>query len=323
MNAGTKTLLLVLLALASIWTGLDVGSVHLGTGELLGVLTGKSNELARTLILDIRLPRTLSAFTVGGLLALSGLLLQALLRNPLADPYVLGVSGGASAGALIAILLGMGISLVNVSAFAGAMVSVLLVFGLGRVRGSSDTVGLILTGVIVAAGWGALVSLLLVLGSNSSIQGMLFWLMGDLSRAGNYFIALSILVVGGVLAWTMARPLNLSVQGDKVVAALGSNPDRVRIGIYLLASMLTATAVSVAGNIAFVGLIVPHLLRLSGTSDHRILVPQVILLGGSLLLLSDTLARTILAPQQLPVGIITAFIGVPIFLYLLIKGRNQ
>jgi iron complex transport system permease protein len=322
MKPGTKTLLLLLLALACIWMGLVIGSTDVGSRDLFGLLAGKQNESARILILDIRLPRTLSAFAVGGLLALSGLLLQALLRNPLADPYVLGISGGASLGALLAMLLGFGLTITHVSAFSGAMLSMFLVFSIGRVRRGSDAIGLLLTGVIVAAGWGALISLVLVVGSDTSIQGMLFWLMGDLGHAQQYSLALMILLAGTFIAWALARALNLAVQGDHVVAALGSNPQRVRYAIYFLASVLTGTAVSLAGNIAFVGLVVPHLLRLAGVTDHRVLVPQVVLLGGSLLLISDTLARTIIAPQQLPVGIITAFLGVPIFLYLLIKSRQ-
>ena len=254
---------------------------------------------------------------------MSGLLLQALLRNPLADPYVLGVSGGASVGALLAILLGFGLTITHVSAFSGAFLSMLLVFGLGRARSDSSGIGLLLTGVIIAAGWGALISLILVLGTDTNIQGMLFWLMGDLSHAQRYSFSVVALLAGTLMAWVLARPLNLAVQGDRVIAALGSNPKRVRTLVYFLASLLTATAVSLAGNIAFVGLVVPHLLRLTGTTDHRVLVPQVVLLGGSLLLLSDTLARSIVAPQQLPVGIITAVLGVPVFLYLLIKGRQQ
>jgi len=323
MKTGTKTLLLVLLSLACLWMGLVTGSTDIGSQDLFGLLMGKQNEAAHLLILDIRLPRTLTAFTVGGLLALSGLLLQALLRNPLADPYVLGISGGASLGALLAILLGFGLTVIHISAFSGSMLSMLLVFSLGRVRSGNDAIGLLLTGVIVAAGWGALISLILVIGTDTNIQGMLFWLMGDLSHARQHLLASVVLLAGTIIAWTLARPLNLAVQGDQVVAALGSNPQRLRYTIYFMASVLTGTAVSLAGNIAFVGLVVPHLLRLTGTTDHRILVPQVVLLGGSLLLISDTLARTVIAPQQLPVGIITAFLGVPIFLYLLIKSRRQ
>ncbi|MGW8247747.1 MAG: FecCD family ABC transporter permease [Acidiferrobacterales bacterium] len=323
MKTGTKTLILLLLSVACIWIGLVFGSTDVGTHDLFDLLTGKENTSAQILILDIRLPRTLAAFTVGGLLALSGLLLQALLRNPLADPYVLGVSGGASLGALLAILLGFGLTVTHASAFSGAMLSMLLVFSLGRVRSGNDAIGLLLTGVIVAAGWGALISLILVIGTDTNIQGMLFWLMGDLGRARQYSLGIIVLVTGTIIAWILARPLNLAVQGDRVVAALGSNPQRVRYAIYFLASVLTGTAVSLAGNIAFVGLVVPHLLRLTGATDHRVLVPQVVLLGGSLLLISDTLARTIIAPQQLPVGIVTAFLGVPGFLYLLIKSRAQ
>lgn len=322
MSSATKSLLLILLATVCLWLGLAVGSTDVGNHDLVDLLLGRQNESARILIVDIRLPRTLSAFVVGGLLALSGMLLQALLRNPLADPYVLGISGGASLGALSAMLLGFGLTLTHASAFAGAMLSMLLVFSLGRVRSGADSLGLLLTGVIVAAGWGALISLLLVTGADTNIQGMLFWLMGDLSHALDYPLAALVLLVGLMIAWILARPLNLLVQGDRVVASLGTHPQRLRYTVYFLASILTGTAVSLGGNIAFVGLIVPHLLRLAGSTDHRVLVPQSVLLGGSLLLISDTLARSLMAPQQLPVGIVTAFIGVPVFLFLLIKSRQ-
>lgn len=322
MNTPARSLLLVVLALFCFWLGIATGSTDIDTIEVLQVLSGSRGGLGETLLFDIRLPRAISAFAIGGLLALSGMLLQALLRNPLADPYVLGVSGGASVGALAALTLGLGMALTHAGAFAGAMVSMLLVFGLGRLRGSGDTLGLILTGVIVAAGWGALISLMLVITPDTNIQGMLFWLMGDLGQAIHYQPALVLLFIGLAVAWLLARPLNLLIRGEKTVAALGTHPVRLRITVYLLASILTGAAVSLGGNIAFIGLVTPHLLRLAGSNDHRILVPHCVLLGGSLLLLSDTIARSLLAPQQLPVGIITALIGIPLFLYLLLKSRT-
>lgn len=322
MSPVRRSLLLVVLALSSLWFGISSGSADIDMAELVAILLGNSTGTGELLVLDIRLPRVLSAFAVGGLLALSGVLLQALLRNPLADPYVLGISGGASVGALLALIMGLGVTATHGSAFFGAMLSMLLVFSLGRVDRGGDTLGLLLTGVIVAAGWGSIISLLLVISPDTNIQGMLFWLMGDLGSALMFAPAAIALLIGMILAWLMARPLNLLVQGELVVAALGSNPVRLRLAVYLLASILTGTAVSLGGNIAFVGLVVPHLLRLSGSTDHRQLVPHAVLLGGALLVSSDTLARTIIAPQQLPVGVITAFIGVPVFLLLLIKGRR-
>jgi len=321
MNTPARTLLLIILALVCFWLGISTGSTDMGATEVMRVLAGNQVGLGETLLFEIRLPRAISAFTVGGLLALSGMLLQALLRNPLADPYVLGVSGGASVGALTALMLGLGMVITHVSAFVGAMVSMLLVFGLGRLRGSGDILGLVLTGVIVAAGWGALISLLLVVSPDTNIQGMLFWLMGDLGQALHYQAALVLLLVGLAVAWLLARPLNLLVRGEQIVAALGTHPVRLRIAVYFLASILTGAAVSLGGNIAFIGLVTPHLLRLAGSNDHRLLVPHCVLLGGSLLLLSDTIARSVVAPQQLPVGIVTALIGIPLFLFLLLKSR--
>ncbi len=323
MNNTTRSFVLILFSVMCLWLGITIGSTDIPTSEIISVLSGKHSPLTETLLFEVRLPRVVSSFIVGALLALSGALLQALLRNPLADPYVLGVSGGASVGALIAILLGLGIAVVNISAFIGSMISMLIVFGLGRMRSSGDTLGLLLTGVIVAAGWGAVISLLLVISPNTSIQGMLFWLMGDLGNANDYGFTSVLLFTGLIAAWVLARPLNLLVQGENVVAALGTHPVYLRFAIYFMASIMTGAAVSLGGNIAFIGLITPHLLRLAGSNDYRLLIPHCVLLGGSLLLLSDTLARSILAPQQLPVGIITACIGVPVFLYLLIRSRQH
>lgn len=322
MTPAGRTLLLLALSLMALVVGLGSGSSHTGLVELADVLAGKGSALDRAVLLDLRLPRVLSAYAVGGLLAVSGALLQALLRNPLADPYILGVSGGAAVGALLALLFGAGYVLTSSSAFAGALLSMLLVFGLGHWRGTSNSLTLLLTGVVIAAGWGAVTSLLLIISPDTRVQGMLFWLLGDLGQAVDYGPALAILVIGAVVSWALARPLNLLTRGELVLASLGTDPRRLRITVYFLASLLTAVAVSLAGSIAFVGLVTPHLLRLLGGSDHRVLIPQCVLLGGSFLLLADTLARTIAAPQQLPAGIITALIGIPVFLFLLLRGRR-
>jgi iron complex transport system permease protein len=200
--------------------------------------------------------------------------MQVLLRNPLADPYVLGVSGGAATGALLALLFGLGSLWLHGAAFSGALFSMLLVFGLSHGRGSWTTSRLLLTGVVVAAGWGA------------------------------------------------ARSLNILTHGELAAASLGVRIKFLRRLIYLLASLLTATAVTLAGTIGFVGLIVPHMLRLAGVRDHRVLLPAAVLLGGCLLIVADTLARTLLAPRQLPVGVLTALVGVPLFLALLHHSRT-
>lgn len=314
------TLLLLILVPVCLLFAVRTGSVPLDTATLWRVLSGQDHGLNATLILDLRLPRALSAFAVGGLLALAGALLQVLLRNPLADPYILGVSGGAAVGALGSLLLGLGSAWVSGSAFAGSLVTMSLVFGLSHTRGVWTQTRLLLTGVVVATGWGAIISVLLVFAPTDRVQGMLFWLMGDLSQATRPGVGLAVLAVGVLLILPLGRALNLYARGEQVAAALGENVTFIRRSVYVAASLLTASAVTLAGSVGFVGLIVPHLLRLLGETDYRRLLPNAVLLGGSFMLLADTLARSVLAPMQLPVGTVTALLGTPVFLYLLTRS---
>ena len=310
---------LALLALASGALALAVGSVRVPLTEVFATLLGNgSNEVVRSL----RLPRALSGFACGGLLALSGALLQVLLRNPLADPYVLGVSGGASVGALLAMLFGFAAAGINGLAFAGALSAMLVVFGLSRGDGSWTQTRLLLTGVIVAAGCGAVVALLLSIAPDQQLRGMLFWLMGDLSQTGQPELMLAALALLVLLSLPFARELNLLARGADVALTLGVPVARLRFGVYLVASLATAVAVTQAGSIGFVGLIVPHLVRLAVGNDQRLLLPASALAGGTLLVLADTLARSVIAPQQLPVGVLTALIGVPAFLLLLARDAR-
>ena len=322
IRASHLTMLLLLAAPASIAFALSMGSADLNLGELRQALIGDGTSLDAAIVRELRLPRALSAFAVGGLLALSGALLQVLLRNPLADPYILGVSGGAAAAALLSILLGLGTAWVMGSAFAGSLVSTFLVFSLSRLDGAWTQTRLLLTGVVVAAGWGALISFLLVISPDGDLHTMLFWLMGDMSRAAHPLFANAILLAGLALSLGLARSLNLLARGDLAAAALGENPARVRVSVYFIASLLTAAAVTVAGSIGFVGLIIPHIIRLLTGADHRSLLPNTVLLGGCFLVLADTVARTAVVPIQLPVGVITALLGVPVFLFLLTHTRN-
>jgi iron complex transport system permease protein len=255
------------------------------------------------------------------MLAVSGCLMQVLLRNPLADPYILGVSGGAALFALLGLSLGLAMAWTPLLALAGALVAVLIVFGLARGDGPWSGTRLLLTGVVTAAGWGALISLVLATGPDNSLRGMLFWLMGDLSYARLPAWTLAVLALCLLLVLANARRLNVLSMGETTARLLGESTQHLLWGIYFLSSLLTATAVSVAGSIGFVGLIVPHLMRLLVGSDHRILIPSAALFGGAFLVLSDTLARTVMAPRQLPVGVITALLGVPLFLALLNRAR--
>jgi len=312
-------LLVILLAttLAGLLFALASGSAAITLNELITVLSGGGEALQRAVIIELRLPRAVVAATTGALLALAGALMQVLLRNPLADPYILGISGGAAVAALSGMLFGLGGLWLTGSAFIGALLAMTLVFGLARSQGEWTPTRLLLTGVVVAAGWGAIISFILAVAPQTHLRGMLFWLMGDLSHADHFGTGLLVVALGLLLALPLARNLNVIAHGELQARALGIDTARLRLTLYLLASLLTAAAVTQAGSVGFVGLIVPHLLRLAGLRDHRLLLPASALLGATLLLFADTLARTLLAPQQLPVGVVTALIGVPLFLYLL------
>ncbi|MDB2375304.1 iron ABC transporter permease [Gammaproteobacteria bacterium] len=306
-----------LLAFTAILGSLLSGSVDLSFSDLMSYVLGDLPDLQRQVLEDIRLPRTLAAFVTGAALALAGVLMQVLLRNPLADPYILGLSGGAAVGALASIMLGLGGWWLSGTAFVGALISVGVVFGIASRAGSWSTTHLLLTGVVVSAGWGALINLMLSTSASASVQGMLFWLMGDLSQSSVGPAQIGVLVVGAGLAMRAARSLNVLVRGDLVAASLGVDIKRLRLSLFFGASLLTVIAVTTAGSVGFVGLVVPHMLRLIGARDHRVLIPFSLLTGGTFLVVADTLARTLLAPQQLPVGVITALIGVPSFIAIL------
>lgn len=309
-------LTLCLLAVGGFGVALMAGSLRVPPGEVLGALFGQGQDSAE-IVLELRLPRAIAAFACGGLLALAGALMQVLLRNPLADPYVLGISGGAGVGAMFALMLGLPLLAVDSLAFAGALGAMFIVFGLAHGDGSWTQTRLLLTGVIVAAGCGALVALMLAIADENRLRGMLFWLMGDLGQSTQWWPALLALGLGLALAMPFARELNLLARGQMQAQALGVAVGRLRWVIYLLASLATAASVTTAGSIGFVGLVVPHLVRLAAGNDQRLLLPASALAGGSLLVLADTAARTLIAPQQLPVGVLTALIGVPVFLFLL------
>ncbi len=276
-------------------------------------------------ILALRAPRAVSGFAVGGLLALAGAMMQLLLRNPLADPYVLGVSGGAAAGALLfGILLPGSAAGLQGGALAGALLATLLLLALARQRMTSAAaiepasgVALILNGVMVSAGFGAIVTLLLSVTSDASLRGALFWLMGDIDT--DSYNGMSWIVLALLLVWAVrhATALNVLSHGVATAQLLGIPAARLRLSLLVLASVATAAAVAVAGAIGFIGLVVPHALRIIIGNDQRILLPASVMVGGSTLVLADLAARTLFTPVQLPVGVATALIGVPIFLYLL------
>jgi iron complex transport system permease protein len=285
--------------------------------QILSSFSATEPNLNSQVLQEIRIPRTLAAFVTGGLLALSGAIMQVLLRNPLADPYILGISGGAAVGALSAILLGASGFWLSNAAFAGALFSIVLVFGIANRFGNWSVTRLLLTGVVISAGWGAVINILLTSSSTNNVQSMLFWLMGDLSQSRVSSVHLILLLAGLVGGLAVSRSLNVLIRGELFALSLGVNIKPLRLVLFFSASVFTATAVTIAGSVGFVGLIIPHMLRLMGARDHRVLIPACLLLGGSFLVLADSLARTVIAPQQLPVGVVTAVIGVPAFILIL------
>jgi iron complex transport system permease protein len=313
---------LTVLAVASILAAMAFGSATIGVGEAIGTLGGDAPDHIRALVMDLRLPRALTAFGVGGLLAVAGVLMQVLLRNPLAEPYILGSSGGAAVAALLGMLLGWGSTLVDLAAFSGAMAATLLVFSIAQGTGSWTPTRLLLTGVVLAAGFSAATTLLLALSPDQNLRGMLFWLMGDLSFAYNPARSLWLLAAITISGGLVARHLNVLARGELQAAIVGLPVATFRLIIFAVTALATAVSVTTVGVIGFIGLVVPHLIRLVAGSDHRIVLPASALAGGSLLVIADTLARTVMAPRQLPVGALTAALGVPLFLVLMSRSRR-
>jgi iron complex transport system permease protein len=314
--------LLIVVALVCLAAALASGSESLPLSRVARVIAGGGSAGERDLILGLRLPRALCALAVGGLLSLAGVLMQVLLRNPLADPYILGTSGGAAVGALAAILLGLSPWAVDAGAFAGALASMLVVFAVAHGSGSWTPTRLLLTGVVLAAGLSAVIGLLLTLSPEQGIHGMLFWLMGDFSFAHSPAPLLVVLAVGTLASLAGARELNVLARGETLAAILGQRVALVQTGIFVGAALLTAVAVTAAGTIGFIGLVVPHMIRLLTGSEHRRVIPAAVIAGGCLLVVADTLARTVMAPRQLPVGTLTALLGVPLFLLLMWRQRH-
>lgn len=305
---------------------LSTGPAQLSSTSLLEALTGAGDASARTIVLQLRLPRTLLAVIVGGGLATSGAAFQALLRNPLAEPYVLGVSGGAAVGAVAGIVSGIAAAstwALPLTSFAGAILTIVLVFWIAvRVGRGFDSRVLLLAGVVVGAFFNALILLLLTYSDSDSFRSAIFWMMGNLAVADwsdTLIVAAYILPMVATLI-ALARGFNLLTMGDETATYLGVRVERLKTAAYVVASLIVAAAVAVSGVIGFIGLIVPHGLRLVWGGDHRFLLPGCFLAGGAFLVLTDTVARTVVAPGELPIGVITALAGVPLFVFLLTRS---
>jgi iron complex transport system permease protein len=302
---------------------LAIGSVPVAPSRLVFALLGQDGTVS-DIVRTLRLPRALAGFAVGALLSLSGALLQVLLRNPLADPYVLGVSSGAASFAIAAMMLGAPWWGAQGAAFAGALGAIAMVFGLARRalwggEPQDASPRLLLTGVVVAAGFGAVIALLMTLAPEGTLRGIVFWLQGDLNGAATPWFAGAAVLVTLVFAIPVAPQLNALARGDAFAQALGVPVTRLRLRIYVIASLAAAAAVTTAGTVGFVGLVVPHLLRLAFGNDQRLLLPASALGGGAAVMGADLVARVAVAPAQLPVGVVTALVGVPLFLWMLLR----
>ena len=328
--AGLALLLVVVIVIAS-----SVGSTHIPATRVWGVLLSRLpfiditpawSPTTETIIVDIRLPRVLLAGLVGAALAVAGATYQGLFRNPLADPYLIGVAQGAALGAVIGFLLPgsvAGFGLIPVLAFCGALLAVAVVYAVARVGKTLPVTTLILAGVALGAFLASITSYLIII-SGDKLHGIISWLMGRFSL-GNWeqvWMVMPYIVIGVVVIWLYARPLNVMQLDEEQAQQLGINVERVKLILLVAATLITAAAVCFVGTIGFVGIIVPHAVRLVWGPDHRFLLPLTTLAGASLLILADTAARTVLAPTEIPVGVITAFFGAPFFLFLLRQRKR-
>ncbi|HAD74518.1 MAG TPA: iron ABC transporter [Gemmatimonadetes bacterium] len=300
-----------------------VGEADLTPGQVFAALLGEGDINDRRIVVGLRAPRAVMAILVGGGLSLSGAVFQALLRNPLAEPYILGISGGAATGAVLALTLGLAASLswaLPAAAFAGALVAIFLVLRVAATADDRvDVRVLLLAGVVVGAFFTACMAFVLSISDARTVRSAVLWMMGSLVGSDwrtvwmvtLYSIPAVIALVG------LARPLNLLAIGEETAGYLGADVERVKRMAYVLASLLTAAGVAATGVIGFVGLIVPHSIRLLVGADYRVLLPLAFLAGAVFLMLADIAARTVLPPTEVPIGVITAFVGVPLFLLLL------
>ncbi|HEX9657267.1 MAG TPA: iron ABC transporter permease [Bacteroidota bacterium] len=321
----TKVTTILVLALGfTAGVALSVGSVSVSFSDVVRALFGDANlsTSTKTIVLDIRLPRILLAIIVGGGLSVAGVAFQAILRNPLAEPYILGISSGGTVGAMLAIGLSFGgLLMLPLSSFLGALIVTILVYRLAHRHGRLDSTALLLSGIMVGAFVNAIILLFAAL-FNQEMRYTLLWLLGNLSTANLSQVAVVVPVVllsAGILFF-LAPQFNLIATGDETAEQLGVDVARIRRLSYLLGSLVTGVVVSVSGVIGFVGLIIPHICRLSLGPDHRLLFPASFLFGGIFLLWADVISRTVIAPTEIPVGVITAAIGAPLFVYLLRRG---
>jgi iron complex transport system permease protein len=323
MSRWTLGSVLVVVTLLAVLLGVRFGSVAISTPDVWTVLMGGGDSATRDIVLGLRLPRVLLALLVGGGLAISGATFQALLRNPLAEPYILGISGGASVGAVLILALGWAVAgswVLPLAAFAGAVLAIVLVFRVATATGRAmDVRVLLLAGVVIAAFFSACIAFILSVSPARTVQSAVLWIMGSLAAATWRSVALTAAYTlpATLVLLRLARPLNLMAVGEETAHYLGADVEGVKRLSLGIAALVTASGVAVAGVIGFVGLVVPHAIRMLVGSDHRALRPLSFLAGGAFLALADLVARMALAPTEIPIGVVTAFVGVPFFLVLL------
>lgn len=325
-----------LLATALVFVGIvavSLGAVSIPLSRTVSILLGLGGNLSppiqaseATILWDLRMPRVGAAMVVGASLALAGSVLQALLRNPLADPFVLGISSGGALGAVLAILFGLGATLlggygVAAASFLGALLTLFLVYSIARQEGRVPTATLLLAGVIFSSFFSAIIMFLISITSDERLFDVTFWLMGNVGniQPRTVGVVFLYLLVGAGVLLGLAKDFNLLSTGEETALALGVEVERTKKIAFICASLITGAVVSVSGLIGFVGLVVPHWVRMIWGPDHRFLLPASAFLGAMLLVLADTVARTIMAPLEIPVGVITAMVGAPFFIYLLRK----
>lgn len=295
----------------------------------LGLIEPNWTQVTETIVIDIRMPRILVAALVGAGLAIAGAAMQGLFKNPMAEPYVLGMSSGAAVGAALVIVLGMGVGTfgvlsIQVMAFFGALGTIFVVYSIARIEGKLPVETLLLAGIAMGAFLYAVVSFLKFIAHDEALRNIVLWLMGSFSMArwDDLYIITPLILIGIFGLYAFSRELNAMQFGEETAIYLGVNVETIKKIILIFAALVTATGVSHAGIIGFVGLIIPHVVRILIGADHHILLPASALTGAIFLILADTVARTISSPTEIPIGIITAFVGAPYFVYLLRKKKK-
>jgi iron complex transport system permease protein len=322
------SLILCLILGITILFSLLIGTAKVRLDELWGMFFGDGgiNETTRLIVFRIRLPRIILAGIAGFSLSLGGLVFQALLRNPLADPFILGVSSGGAFGAVVGIMLGFSFHFgIPIASFGGALLTIYLVLMVGRRKISMESTTILLAGVIINAFFAAIIMFFVATVADERLHTMLFWLYGDLSQSsyGQFWLVVPVVLGGFVILYGLSGHLNLITAGEETALQLGVDVDKAKLICFLSVSLIIGLVVAFSGIIGFVGLIVPHLGRMLLGSDHRLLMPVSALGGAIFLIMADTIARTIISPSELPVGVITAFVGAPFFIYLLKTRGSQ